>query len=141
MVLVVALPELALAIGELLEGPRNYIVSVEGPKDLRHRIYREQPEIVVLDWRIGGSGWRAVDEVTAIADRTHSQPYVIVIVPKLDRKIAAEAAKRDCYNMVVFNEKKLKAFEADLVSALEVAHAARRAREVAPRRSPKGGYH
>lgn len=141
MVLVVALPELALAIGELLEGPRDYITAVADAKELRRKIHSVQPQIIVLDWRIGGNGWRAVDEIAAISERTRSQPYVIAVVPWLNRRVAKLAAEQDCYNMVVFNEKKMKAWAADLVSALQVAHAARQAREVAPRRSEKKHYH
>lgn len=130
MILVIALPDLALRLSELLVNA-SYVVRVADATDLRHRVYSHQPEIVLLDWRIGGSGWRAIDEVTAMVSRTKTHPYVIALLPRTDRGVKAEAAKVGCYGVI-----NVGALDADrvIVESVAVARRARSARGVDHRR-------
>lgn len=137
MVLVIALPDLALKLSGFLVGAR-YVVRVEDGKDLRHQVHEYQPDIVVLDWRIGGSCWRAIDEVTAIAGRTATQPYVIAILPAVTRQIKREAARAGCYDVV-------NASASDcvrqVVECVSVARMARACRQIEPRRLSRAQLH
>lgn len=137
MVLVVALPDLALIISKLLTGAR-YVVRVEDGADLRRRITGHQPDVVLLDWRMGGSGWRAIDEVAAITDRTPTCPYVIALLPTVTAKIKSEAAKAGCYNVVNVGA---AGGARRVVAAVIVATKARLARHLVLRRIPRNELH
>lgn len=132
MLLVIALPDLAKRIAdlELIEGVHSYVVSVADAKELRHKVHGHQPEVLVLDYRMGGLSWRAMDQISLIVERTASKPYVIAVVPWVNRVVEIEAAKNQAYNVVVLNEKKAQAFARDLSSAVAVARKARAARGV-----------
>lgn len=137
MILVIALPDLALRLSELIDGAR-YVVRVDDATDLRHRVHSYQPDVVVLDWRIGGNAWRALDEVTAIVQRTTTHPYVIALLPKVTSKIKSEAAKIGCYNVV-----NVDAADGDqrVVDAVTVAQRARLARRQEGLRVPRHALH
>jgi DNA-binding response OmpR family regulator len=137
MVLVIALPDLALRLSELLSGA-SYVVRVDDATDLRRQVHSYQPNVVVLDWRIGGNAWRAMDEVTAIVERTTTHPYVIALLPKVTKRIKSEAAKIGCYNVV-----NVDAVDGDqrIVAAVTVARRARQARLQECRRVPRQALH
>lgn len=137
MVLVIALPDLALRLSELLTGAR-YLVRVEDGTDLRHLVYSYQPDILVLDWRIGGSKWRALDEVTTLVERTKTHPYVIALLPKVTGKIKSEAAKAGCYNVVNVDA---AGAEQTIVEVVDVARRARHARRLEQRRASRQALH
>jgi len=137
MILVIALPDLALKLSGLLTGAR-YVVRVEDASDLRHRVYSHQPDIVVLDWRMGGNGWRAMDEVTAIVERTTTHPYVIALLPKVTSRIKSEAATAGCYNVISADGDDL---ERRVVAAVSVARRARQARRPDLRRVSRQSLH
>lgn len=99
MVLVIALPDLARKLCKVLFD-HQCITKVEDGKELRHVVHVHQPQIVVLDWRMGGSRWRALDEVTAIRERTATHPSVIAMLPKVTKDVKLEAAKLGCYDVV-----------------------------------------
>lgn len=103
LVLAVAMVDLAIEISGLVPGAR-YVLNVESGKDLRHQIHDHQPDVVLLDWRLGGNLWRAIDEVPAIVERTTSHPYVIVLLPHTTQKVEEEAAERDCYDVISVND-------------------------------------
>ena len=97
-----------------------------------------QPDIVILAWAIGGNGWRAIDEVTAIVERTATHPYVIAILPQTSPAIEREAAKKGCYDVVnAFAED----FDQQVVEAVETAKKARAARRPPRRRVPRSDLH
>lgn len=137
MTLVVALPDLALRLSAILTGAR-YVVRVHDGADLRHRIHSYQPDIVLLDWRLGGNIWRAIDEVPAIVERTATHPYVIALLPSASWRVKEEAAKIGCYNVV-----NVGAAGADrkVVEAVAVARRARAARRPEPRRVSRQHLH
>lgn len=137
MTLVIALSDLALRLSGLLAGA-SYVVKVEDGTDLRHRVHSYQPDIIVLDWRIGGSKWKAIEEVTAIVERTATHPYVIVLLPKVSGKIKSEAAKAGCYNVVSADGAGL---EKRVAYAVSVAQKARKARSPDPRRVSRQSLH
>lgn len=137
MILVIALPDLALRLSEILTGA-CYVVRVYDAADLRHRIHSYQPDIVLLDWRIGGSAWKAMDEVTAIVERTTTHPYVIAMLPKTTTKIRCQAAKIGCYNVVNVDA---AGSEQRVLDVVAVAKRARWARRPAPRRVSREGLH
>lgn len=135
--LVVALVDLAERLSRLLEGA-SYILSVVDDRDLRHRIHEHQPQIVVLDWRMGGSAWRAVDQVAALSELTESQPYIIVVLPHASTVIDRENAKRGCYDVVTESGPR---FERDITEAVSTAARARQHRKVSRRRVTREDYH
>jgi DNA-binding response OmpR family regulator len=137
MTLVIALPDLALRLSELLTDAQ-YVVRVQDGADLRHTIHSYQPDVVVLDWRMGGSAWRAIDEVTAIVERTTTHPYVIALLPKVSTKINAEAAKAGCYNVVSVDG---AGAVRRVVDAVGVARRARHARRPESRRVNRQALH
>lgn len=137
MVLVIALPDLALQLSHFLVGAR-YVVRVEDGKDLRHRVHSYQPDIAILDWRIGGSAWRALDEVTAIVERTSTHPYVIALLPKVSKRIKVEAAKAGCYDVVNVSASDCVR---QVVEAVGVAQRARAARQLEARRVSRANLH
>jgi CheY-like chemotaxis protein len=137
MTLVIALPDLALKLSELLTDAR-YVVRVQDGADLRHTIHSYQPDVVVLDWRMGGSAWRALDEVTAIVERTTTHPYVIALLPKVSPKIKREAAKAGCYNVVNVGA---AGAERKILEAVGVAQRARHARKIDGRRVSRESLH
>lgn len=137
MVLVIALPDLALRLSEKLIGA-SYVVRVDDGADLRHRVHSYQPDIVLLDWRIGGNVWRAMDEVTAIVERTTTHPYVIAMLPKTTVKIRSEAAKIGCYNVVNVDA---VGGEQRVLDAVAVAKRARWARRPDLRRASRASLH
>lgn len=138
MTLVVALPDFAKRLSRLLIGRVNYVVSVVDGTELRHRVHEHQPDIVILDWRMGGNAWRAIDEVPALVERTESQPYVIVLVPRTSRVIDREAAKKGCYDVVSVSDAD---FDRQVVEAVETAARARSARRPRRRRVSRGDLH
>lgn len=137
-VLVVALVDLAQQLSQLIEGSVSYVVRVGSPADLRHRVHEHQPDIVVLDWRMGGNRWRAIDEVTAITERTASHPYVIVMLPHTSTAIEREDARLGCYDVVSVSDED---FDRQVVDAVETAAKARRARKIPRRRVARDDLH
>jgi CheY-like chemotaxis protein len=134
MILVLALPDLAQKIAPLLEGTRAYVVRVTDETELRHKVYGHQPEIIILDYRMGGSKWRAVDQVPLIVERTESKPYVIAVLPYSSKRVEREAARLACYDVVVFTP---RTFARELCEVVATARAARRARQAEPVRRQK----
>jgi DNA-binding response OmpR family regulator len=137
MTLVIALPDLALRLSGILTGAR-YVVRVQDGADLRHIVHEYQPDVVVLDWRVGGSAWRALDEVTAIVERTTSHPYVIALLPKITKKIKSVAASVGCYNVINVGA---AGAEQRVVEAVGVARRAHHARRLEGRRVSRACLH
>jgi CheY-like chemotaxis protein len=117
MILVIALPDLARRISESVLGA-SYVVNVESESDLRHRVYSHQPDLILLDHRIGGSTWRAIDQVTAIVERTATHPLVIALLPRTSRTIEREAAKLGVYDVLSVSS---DGFDRELVEAVSEA--------------------
>lgn len=82
--------ELAAKIGKHVEGKKIYILKVQDATELRHKIHSCQPSVVVLDVRLGGNAFEAMQEVPAII-KTRSEPAVIVLLPSVSA-IAKKAA-------------------------------------------------
>lgn len=127
MLLVMALPDCALRLSKVLT-EASYVVHVEDAKDLRHRIHQHQPDVVVLDWRMGGSGWRAIDEVPAIVSRTATHPHVIVVTPWASDSVDAQAEKLGCYEVVSVLD---QGWDVDVSSSVQAAERDRRCRPLA----------
>lgn len=136
-ILCVALPDLALIVSRLVVGAR-YVVKVKDGKDLRHQIHEHQPDVVLLDWRIGGNKWRSIDEVPAIVERTTSHPAVIVLLPHTTLSVEQEAAERDCYDAISVTDED---FAISLRRSVDEAERLRLARPPAPRRSARASLH
>lgn len=137
MVLVIALPDLAVKLAKFLHNV-EYVVQVQDGKDLRHQVYSRQPDVVVLDWRMGGSLWRAVDEVPAIVERTGSHPHVVALLPRVTREVKKEAAKLGCYDVVNADASGVARRVAESV---ELAQESRARRKVERRRVSRGDLH
>lgn len=137
MVLVVAMADLALRLSKLLEGARYLVRVVDGP-DLRHRVHGYQPDVLVLDWRMGGSSWRAVDEIPAIVERTATHPYVVALLPETSKVVKREAAQRGCYNVLNVTASD---FDRALVAVVESALRLHRERHPIPRRVSRSQLH
>jgi DNA-binding response OmpR family regulator len=99
MVLVIAWPEIAMEVGKCIADEKMYACDVRNVVDLRHRVKRTQPDLVIIDVRIGGSGWRAVDELARLR-LTGSRPDVLPLVPKKTRGVTKQCAEMGCYNLV-----------------------------------------
>jgi DNA-binding NtrC family response regulator len=140
VVLVVALPDLAERLSRLPISGMNYVVNVrqEDARDLRHKVHSYQPHVVILDWRMGGSSWRAIDEVPAIVDRTATHPQVIVILPHRSRVIDREAARKGAYDVVsaVAGD-----FDRDVCDAVATAKKARQVRKTETSRVSRKNFH
>lgn len=137
MLLVVAWPDLAAKVSQVLLDAQ-YVVAVIDGVELRHRVHSFQPELVLLDSRIGGNGWRAIDEVPALVERTASHPHVIAMLPKTSSRIEKEAARRECYDVVSVNASR---FLRDLTEAVSSANQARASLRRARRAVPKESLH
>lgn len=119
MLLVVALPDLATRLSRILVGAR-YVTRVEGDDgtELRHQVHEHQPDVLILDWRMGGTRWRAIDEVPAIVSRTTSRPHVIALLPKASGEVEQAAADRGCYDALAVTDPYL---DQELRDAVEAA--------------------
>lgn len=137
MVLVIAWPDLALRVCKVVEGAR-YITHVTDGIDLRHRVHEHQPDVIVLDWRMGGSLWRAIDEVPAIVSRTSTHPYVIAVLPSTSGVIERQAGRGECYDVVDLSA---SCFERELAEAVGTATRARTARPHLRYRVEKSDLH
>jgi DNA-binding NarL/FixJ family response regulator len=139
MVLVIALPDLALQLSRVVPGAR-YVLHVEGDdgRELRHQVHLHQPEVVVLDWRMGGNAWRAIDEVPAIVSRTQSRPHVIAVLPWVSKKVERAAADAGCFDVL---SPRSPGFERDLLSAVEAARLDHRQPENEARRLSRDDLH
>lgn len=136
-ILVVAMPDLALKVSCYVGGAR-YVLRVSDGKELRHRVYEHQPEIVLLDWRLGGNAWRALDEVTAIVERTQTHPFVVALLPETSRMIEREAARLGCYDVLNVSA---EGFASELYETMELAIRARRALRPDHRRVTRASLH
>jgi DNA-binding NarL/FixJ family response regulator len=137
MILVIALPDLARRISETVLGAR-YVISVENESDLRHRVYSHQPDLILLDHRVGGSTWRAIDQVTAIVERTATHPFVIALLPKTSRTIEREAARLGIYDVLSVSSED---FDRELVEAVSEAAEDRLSRPLDRRRVSRQTLH
>jgi hypothetical protein len=87
---------------------------------------------------MGGSRWRAIDEVSAIISRTESQPHVIALLPWTDRKVKETAAKAGCFDAInALGED----FDQDVMEAVEAALLDREHHRPEPRRVSRAGLH
>lgn len=139
MLLVVAMPDLALRLSRFL--PRaNYVLNVGGDdgKELRHQVYKHQPDVLILDWRVGGNLWRVIDEVPAIISRTASQPHVIAMLPWTSRQVEQVAAESGCFEVVNVSA---SGFDRDVLSAVAAARRDRYEQPPECRRVARGGLH
>jgi DNA-binding NarL/FixJ family response regulator len=118
MVLVAAWPEVAMEIGAQLLDEKAYACKVMHPHELRHAVKKTQPDVVVLDVRIGGSRWRAVEGVQRLR-LCESRPEVIALVPRRSRAVDREMARQGCYGVVDLS---VGSWPDALVRAVETAH-------------------
>lgn len=126
-VLVVALPDLSLRLSKYVVGSVGFVTSTKDGKQLRHRVHEHQPDVVLLDYRMGGSGWRAIDEVPALVERTASRPDVIVLLPWKDTDVDRSAAKLGCYDVVSVDG---PCFDQDVSDAVQTALKSRESRQM-----------
>lgn len=117
--LVVALPDLAIRVSRILSGA-SYVTRVDGKDgtELRHQVHCHQPDVLILDWRVGGSGWRALDEVPAIVSRTTSRPHVIALLPKTSSAVEEAVAESGCFDAFCVSDPDL---DQGLIEAVEAA--------------------
>ena len=67
---------------------------------------------------MGGSAWRAIDEVPAIISRTTTHPHIIVVLPWRTQEVDEEAARLGCYDIVSVESPD---FDLELSEAVETA--------------------
>lgn len=72
---------LARKIGGAIESDKTYILKAENAVEFRHRLHSWQPEVVILDVRLGGNRFEALQELPAICEDVRSHPAVIVLLP------------------------------------------------------------
>lgn len=74
---------LAKKIGGVLEGRKSYVITVRDDIEFRHKIYSNQPEIIIADVRLGGNRFEVMQELPrALANPSlKSHPAVILILP------------------------------------------------------------
>lgn len=133
MVLIAAEAGLAREIGGVLLTRKNYVVSADGERDLRHQIHCAQPKAVLLDLRLGGQRWRVLEAVPAIIEKTGSRPEVIALVPWFHEDVEAEAYRWGCVDVVDLSA---KSWARDVSCAVDLALAAWKARTPAKRSRP-----
>lgn len=124
LVMVLANAELAKRISEVVKGQVVYVVRVKDAIELHHKVYSHQPDILILDWSIGGSVYKATDQIPLIMERTSSKPHIICLLPWRSRAVDREAAKLGCYDVVSVNAKN---FLRELGERISVAKASRAA--------------
>jgi CheY-like chemotaxis protein len=137
MILVIALPDLALRLSHIVSGAR-YLVSVDDGKYLRHQVHRHQPEIVLLDWRMGGNAWRAVDEISALVTRTASMPSVIALLPWVSDDVQEAAAEIGCFDVISVTASH---FARDVLATIRAAQEDRHRRLAEAPRVSRGDLH
>lgn len=137
MLLVVALSDCALRLSKTLQGA-SYVVAVRDGTELRHRVHQHQPDVLVLDWRMGGSWWRASDEVPAIVSRTATRPHVILVLPMISDGIEALAMEMGCYDVVSVT---CPGWESDVAESVCAADRARQAWPAVQARAGRGSLH
>lgn len=136
MLLVIALPDCALRLSKVLTRA-HYVVAVRDASELLLRVHEHQPDVVVLDWRMGGSAWRAVDEVPAIISEM-TTPHVILVLPWLSAEVDREAAQMGCYDAVSLTSSVWAQETAECVAA---AAADRRRHPLVVRQLSRGSLH
>lgn len=91
--------DLAKALLRELVGKKSICLRADNATDLRHQIHEAQPQVVVLDVRLGGQQWRAMDVLPRM-QTVQSAPHVIVVAPWRSEPVEQEAARFDCYEVV-----------------------------------------
>lgn len=93
--------EIALQIGEVIEGRRSYIMKAKSDTNFRHQVHQNQPLVLVVDARLGGSSFEAVHGLPKIIENVKSKPLCVVLLP--DESEAARSAALDfgAYEVVV----------------------------------------
>lgn len=138
MTLVIALADLAERISRLIEGPKFYVLKVSDEKELRRKVCDHRPEVLLLDSRVGGNRWRAIDQVPAILRECRSVPSVIALLPHTSKGVEREAARLGCYDVVPVNQ---RSFDRDLLMAVSTAMVARSAADELPNQCARAGLH
>jgi hypothetical protein len=100
-------------------------------QQLRRFVFEEQPAILLLDVRYGGSMFRVVESVPRILDEAKSNPRVILIVPFDSADAEEEAARLGCFDVLVFTPRRKQVFVRELVEALTAAELDRKRRPAA----------
>lgn len=128
---------LARKLGEAITGRKSYILSASDEKELRHLVHSSQPEVLVLDVRLGGNRYRAMAEVPRLM-LTRSHPAVILLIPWRSTAVREEAGRMGCYEVVVIGR---PSFLRQLSQAVIEAADARLAGALEPPRRGHGSLH
>jgi hypothetical protein len=87
----------------------------------------------LLDVRLGGQRWRALESVPAIIEKTATRPDVVALVPWFHDDVEAEAYRWGCADVVDLSA---KAWARDVSCAVDLALAAWKARTPTSRARP-----
>jgi ActR/RegA family two-component response regulator len=96
--------DLALKLGEAIEGQKTYVVSAKDATELRHKVHSTQPEVVILDARFGSNSYRVLDDVPRLLE-VRSDPAVIVLTPWRSGRVRDEAARLGCFDVVSLDDR------------------------------------
>jgi DNA-binding NarL/FixJ family response regulator len=132
-------PKLALKLGRAIEGEKAYLVHAGSARELRHQVHACQPEVVVLDVRLGGNLFRALDEAARLI-ATRSQPAVVVLTPVRARAVEREAGRLGCFDVINLDRRACAAHVARAVSEAAAARLSG-ALEPPPRRRARESLH
>lgn len=133
---VIATPdaEIAKRLGELIEGQKTYLL---GPSDrlavnagteeeearrFRHAVHSAQPDVMVLDVRVGKQVFKALDHVRRLLE-VDSAPAMILLLPFSSRTVRSAAAALGCYDVILIDRR--RAYEQKVANAVVDALAAR----------------
>lgn len=100
VVIATADPDLARRMGEVIESRKTYLVKIEDATEFRHKIHSNQPEVVILDVRLGGSRFEALQELPAIVTEVRSRPAVIVLLPWTSEIAKSAAAELGAFEVL-----------------------------------------
>lgn len=99
MILISAEPALAREIGAFITSQKAYAIRADSARELLAVVQAARPTCVILDAGIGGDRWRALEAVPSLIE-TVNHPKVIVLVPKLTRRVEKEAYRWGCDDVI-----------------------------------------
>lgn len=129
--------KLALKLGAAIETEKSYLLRVTSGEQLVEEIDSMQPDVLVLDVKIGGNDFRALGELPTILDAEH-EPAVIVVIPWKSIIVVREASRLGCFEVI---RSDVRGFERRVSRAAWDAQAARLSGLLAPRRRSAGLLH
>jgi DNA-binding NarL/FixJ family response regulator len=103
--------------------PPRVIRDPADSKQMRHQIYKAQPQIVLLDEHVGtAKGWRSIASVPRLVAGVRTCPRVIALLMGLTEKRERLAAMAGCYDAVDLTD---PSWRDELREAIRVAARAR----------------